>query len=361
MSGDVGVNQGGLRAHDAIDGPDLDVAGDVVSVGGRSRCAQLFFSSSVAHDAPACGPGTQFQEPLIDDLAAACGFPEEVPHCSRGAAVDVTAGTELRLPPGVYGDVNVGGAASRHGRLLLTGGSYTFCSLRTRRGSAIEADSAAQVFVAGDVSIGPKSRLGPSAGLVASDLVLFSSGARFAVSRNADVAGRLCAPGATLQVTSGATLTGVFAADRIVAGRITLTGLSSVPTTTTSSTTSTTSTTSTQSSTHHVDRAIEHDEQYDVEQHHPPPAPRPRRSTHHADDPPTTSTAPSTTSTTLPPSTTTHHDLDDEHVNHDQHDDDVDDTRPRRRCRPPRRPPRRRPPPRPRRRSPRVRQAARST
>jgi len=63
--------------------------------------------------------------------------------------VDVAAGAERTLPPGVYGDVDVGGAASRHGRLVLTGGRYVFCSLRTRRGSVLEADSAAQVFVAG--------------------------------------------------------------------------------------------------------------------------------------------------------------------------------------------------------------------
>ena len=63
VSGDVGVNQGGLRAHDAIDGPDSTIAGDVVSVGGRSRCAELFFSSSVAHVPPRAGQGRSSRSP----------------------------------------------------------------------------------------------------------------------------------------------------------------------------------------------------------------------------------------------------------------------------------------------------------
>src|SRR5262249_31466908 len=157
----------------------------------------------------------------------------EFPDCSEGSAVEVAAGDERTLPPGVYGDVDVGGAASRHGRLVLSGGSYVFCSLRVRRGATIDADSASPVVVAGGVSIGPKSRLGPSDDVATGDLTIFSAGRQFSVSRNADVTGRVCAPNATLHVTGGATLTGLFAADRVVASRITLTGLPSGSTTTT--------------------------------------------------------------------------------------------------------------------------------
>jgi hypothetical protein len=246
--GDVGVNQGSLRVHDAIDAPDSTLAGDVVSVGGRSRCAQLFFATAVDHAAPSCGPGTPYVGPLIADLPAACGLPADFPDCSEESAVDVPAGDERTLPPGVYGDVDVGGAASRHGRLVLTGGRYVFCSLRTRRGAVLEADSAAQVFVAGDVRIGPKSRLGP-----AEDLDILTRGSRFSVSRTADAGARVCALDATLHVTDGATLTGRFVAAQVIAGRIKLAGLETQPSTTTttstSSTTSSTSSTSTTSST----------------------------------------------------------------------------------------------------------------
>ena len=237
--GDVGVNQGSLTAHDAVDGPDSALAGDVVSVGGRSRCGQLFFTTAVAHSAPSCGPGTSYVGPLVADLPAACGVPDEFPDCSEGSAVDVAAGDERTLAPGVYGDVDVGGAASRHGRLVLTGGRYVFCSLRTRRGAVLEADSAAQVFVAGDVRIGPRSSLGP-----AEDLEILTQGSRFAISRNAEVGARVCALDGTLHVTDGATLTGRFVAGQVVAGRIALAGLETGPsTTTTSSTSSTTSST----------------------------------------------------------------------------------------------------------------------
>ena len=246
--GDVGVNHGELRAHDAIDGPDSTLAGDVVSVGGRSRCAELFFTTAVTHAAPSCGPGTSYVGPLIADLQAACGVPDDFPDCNGGASVDVAAGDERTLPPGVYGDVDVGGAASRHGHLVLTGGRYVFCSLRTRRGSVLEADSAAQVFVAGDVRIGPKSQIGP-----AEDLDIFSRGSRFSISRAADVGARVCALDATLHVTDGATLNGRFVAGQVIAGRIKLMGLetqsSTTTTTSTSSTTSSTSSTSTTSST----------------------------------------------------------------------------------------------------------------
>jgi hypothetical protein len=246
--GDVGVNQGSITAHDAVDGPDSALAGDVVSVGGRSRCAELFFTTAVAHSAPSCGRGTSYVGPLVADLPAACGVPDEFPDCSDGPAVDVAAGDERTLAPGVYGDVDVGGAASRHGRLVLTGGRYVFCSLRTRRGAVLEADSAAQVFVAGDVRLGPRSSLGP-----AEDLEILTRGSRFAISRNAEVGARVCALDGTLHVTDGATLTGRFVAGQVIAGRIKLAALETPPsTTTTSSTSSTTSSapsTSTTSST----------------------------------------------------------------------------------------------------------------
>ena len=241
--GDVGVNQGSLRAHDAIEAPDSTLAADVVSVGDRSRCAQLFFTAAVDHAAPSCGPGTPYAGPLIADLPTACGVPDEFPDCG-GPAVDVAAGDERTLSPGLYGDVDVGGAASRHGRLVLMGGRYVFCSLRTRRGSVLEADSAAQVFVAGDVEIGPKSRLGP-----AGDLDIFTRGSRFSISRAADVGARVCALDATLHVTDGATLDGRFVAGQVVAGRVKLTGLETQPSTTTTTSSSTSSTTSSTPST----------------------------------------------------------------------------------------------------------------
>ena len=238
--GDVGVNQGSITAHDTVDGPDSALAGDVVSVGGRSRCRQLFFTTAVAHSAPSCGPGTSYVGPLVADLPAACGVPDEFPDCSEGSAVNVAAGDERTLAPGVYGAVDVGGAASRHGRLVLSGGRYVFCSLRTRRGAVLEADSAAQVFVAGDVRLGPRSSLGP-----AEDLEILTQGSRFAISRNAEVGARVCALDGTLHVTDGATLTGRFVAGQVVTGRIALAGLETAPSTTTTSSTSTTSTTST--------------------------------------------------------------------------------------------------------------------
>src|SRR5262245_16500354 len=97
--GDVGVNQGELRAHDAIDAPDSTLAGDVVSVGGRSRCSELFFTTAVTHAAPSCGPGTSYVGPLIADLQAACGVPDDFPDCNGGPRVASAPGASEPLPP----------------------------------------------------------------------------------------------------------------------------------------------------------------------------------------------------------------------------------------------------------------------
>jgi len=246
LHGDIGVNQGSLLVHDTLDGPDSMLAGDVVSVGGRSRCAGLFFAGAVNHTAPGCGPGAPYTGPLFADLAAACGVPDEFPDCAQGAAIRIAPGAEHVLAPGGYGEVDVGGTGSHPGRLVLTGGRYVFCSLRTHRRAVVEADAATQVFVVGDVSIGPRSEVGPKAPLAADDLEVFSNGSRFAVSRGGDLSARVCALDATLHVTGGSTLTGGFVARRVVAARITLAGVQS-GSSTTSTTTSTSSTTSSSS------------------------------------------------------------------------------------------------------------------
>src|SRR5262245_54866626 len=96
-SGDVGVNRGSLRIHDAITAPNSTVAADVVQVGERSQCAQIFFGTEV-DGAPGCGPGRPYTSPLIADPGAACEFPAAFrDECAGAPAIDVAPREERTL------------------------------------------------------------------------------------------------------------------------------------------------------------------------------------------------------------------------------------------------------------------------
>ncbi len=238
--GDVGVNRGPLVAHGRIAAPESRLAADTVRLDDRASCAQLLFSTAVERAAPGCGPGTQFVGPIVTSLREACGFPAEPPPCDGTAQVSVQAGDRLTLAPGIYGDLEVRGAGSHHGTVVLTGGSYVFCSLRTHRGAIVRADAATSLFVVNDIRIGSESSVGPAAGLDPTALDVRSTGARAYFARNADVTATFCAPDTDLQVGDTVMLSGSFAAGQVITGRLKANGLAPAEGSTTTSTTSTT-------------------------------------------------------------------------------------------------------------------------
>ena len=71
------------------------------------------------------------------------------------------AGTSLRLLPGRYGSLVVGDGAT----LVLAGGRYDLTSLSIGAAAFVYVESAAEVRVAGAVSIGPKSWVRPIDGV----------------------------------------------------------------------------------------------------------------------------------------------------------------------------------------------------
>ena len=235
--GDVGVNDGVLRASGRLDAPTSLVAASVVDIDPRSSCDALFFSGSVARAAPGCGPGVPFSGPIVPDLAASCGFPE-LPPCATATPIHVGHGETRRLEPGTYGDVELQGGGAGPGRLVLAGGDYVFCSLRAARDAALEVESAARVLVDGNLSIGQSATIELASGLAARDLSLFVVGNQVTFGRVSHISAHLCAPGATLRIVDGANLTGSFIAGQIQSGRIRV-DLGSAPVGTTTSTTST--------------------------------------------------------------------------------------------------------------------------
>lgn len=240
LAGDVGVDEGSFETRGAVTAPASTVAADVVRVGPGSTCAGLL-TSFVERDAPACTLTGGFPGPFFDDLSATCGIPPSPPPCNPQHNVAVPDGqASLGLPPGAYGNVTVAGGASGGGTLGLRGGQYVFCSVRLGPHARLRTDSAAQVFVAGDLTVG-------SGGQVGGDLDVTVGGARVGFARGAGVTARVCAPKALFTVADDARLDGRFAARSIRTGRITVKGLATGPTTTTSTSTSTSSTSSTAS------------------------------------------------------------------------------------------------------------------
>jgi hypothetical protein len=254
--GDVGVNQGSLFSGGTLDVPGSTVAAGSVRIGSRSRCAALF-ANAVGRTGVACAPGVAFAVPIVPDVAAACGFPAPFPSCDPDADVTVGRDQTVTLPPGIYGDVLVRGGAGKPGRLEFTGGDYALCRLDAARDAELVFLAPAEVSVEGQIEAGNTTFTGPApgSGVGPLDVRLFSDGARVHFSRRSRVAARLCAPGATLFLTEGASIEGSFVARVIRTERIgggattTTTTTTSAPTTTTFTTTTTQQVPSTTSST----------------------------------------------------------------------------------------------------------------
>src|SRR5581483_5152817 len=132
--------------------------------------------------------------------------------------------------------------------LLLSGGSYGFCSVAVARNSQLFAQGASDVSVTGDLAFGPNVAAGPASGseLVAGDLRFFVAGTSVQLSRISETQAHVCAPNATLQLTEGARFEGQLVADVIRTERVNGGPGSTTTTTTTTSTTTTSTTTTTQ-------------------------------------------------------------------------------------------------------------------
>ena len=245
-SGHIGVNDPSgaiFSAHGTIDAPQSDVVAGMVRASVGSRCRNLY-ANTVPDAMPGCQPPRGFRAlalPLMDDVLAACHYPSPFPtQCATASPVIVDLDSQRTLPPGTYGNVVVYSAGSRSGRLVLTGGDYLFCSLRTSRSARILFQGPSTVKIQNEVSLGATAYLGPDPDVSplpsAGDITLYVNGPAVLFSASSEAHAHVYAPNAMLRLTHYSTIEGTFLARLIRTERIG----GGPSTTTTTSTTSTT-------------------------------------------------------------------------------------------------------------------------
>lgn len=211
-SGAIGVNAGSIYSHGPLLVPSGAIVADEVRIESHSTCAGLF-SNNAQNLTPACGPATPFDLPVIANPAVDCGYPAPFPACAPSAPpIEVPAGGQQQLAPGVYGEVSVTG----RGTLTLGGGDYVFCSLRVGRNANLLVNGKSNIRVSDDLTLAHGSHTAPNApGLSAADVRFHVAGNQVRFARNSDVHARLCAPQATLRITAGTDLEGTYLARTI--------------------------------------------------------------------------------------------------------------------------------------------------
>src|SRR2546428_13174882 len=171
-SGNIGVNDpnGAVSAtiHGVIDAPQSDIMAGMVRASTRSTCRHLY-ANIVPDTLPGCQPPAGFTTlalPIMSDPLAACQYPSPFPDdCTTAPPVLVDRDTERTLAPGSYGDVVMLSSAAQPGRLILTGGDYSFCSLRAGgRSARILFQGPSTVKILNEVNLGASGYLGGDPG-----------------------------------------------------------------------------------------------------------------------------------------------------------------------------------------------------
>ena len=250
VDGDLGVNDGDLEVRRDLEAPHSQVATGTVtfiSPVGACHIEQLFANQGTTP----CGSSTPFAPPVLGpgffDLGRACGFPTTPIQCGAPTGILVGPGETTTIPPGTYGDVTLRSAAGATATLVLQGGEYTFCSLRTSPDTRVVFNAAATVRVANEIHLGDRTILGPgAAGPAARDVRVFLAGQKLSFRQRVEAHARFCAPAGGAHLGPRVTLEGQLAARTIRLDRDVVAGLSG---TLGGSSTTTVTTTSTSTST----------------------------------------------------------------------------------------------------------------
>jgi hypothetical protein len=230
--GNVGVNaaQGLFFSPFPIRAPESELSANTVRIP-FSDCKSLFGNDIVLRS---CGKVGGFQSPFAGagGVEQACDYPVPFPNCdgtgSLGGDVLVGPGEVRRIEPNRYRTVSISRGV-QPGRVILTGGDYFFCNLHMGRNADLLFDSAAQVFVAGDLELGGMSFNGAGGNDVgARQIRIIHRGGTPGLERTitipprARVFGQLCAPRSTLRIRYATQLFGNFIARVIKTDRITV-------------------------------------------------------------------------------------------------------------------------------------------
>jgi hypothetical protein len=248
-SGDVGANIS-ITATKRLDAASSVIVAPFVDLHPASVCDEVHANGG--QDAPACRITQHVATPVIADLASACGLTTPLPtSCPAGQGITVG---HVRAPlvkgPGTYGAVMIAGGGHGPGTLVLTAGTYTFCSLKLGRNARLLARGPVTINVIGSIRQENGSTIGPESSGHACDVHVFAGGS-VRISRKAHTTAILCAPHSKLELTVGAQLKGAFFANDVKTDRVKLTLEQCIApsTTTSSSTTTSTSSPATTSST----------------------------------------------------------------------------------------------------------------
>jgi hypothetical protein len=203
----VGANDPGgrVRLGKGVTMPDgTTITGDAVYIGNGSNVSSVLGNTALIHPDVVVRNGTgPAVLPIVDPFCAlpaiACGSQD----------LQVSPGETLGpLAPGTYGRLRVLNGAS----VVLSAGEFTFCEVRTGRNAVITTLGPATLDVAGDVSIGTASRLGPESG---TEPVRVNVGGRSVrVSQSGAANAAFIAPGARISFGRNAFLLGCFCTDR---------------------------------------------------------------------------------------------------------------------------------------------------
>ena len=230
--GNVGVNSatGELFSAFPILAPESQLSANTVRIP-LSDCKNLFGNDVVLHS---CGQRAAFQSPFngAGGVEQACDYPVPFPDCDSTGTLggDVTVGPQevRRLEPNQYRTVTISRGV-QPGRVILTGGDYFFCNLRMGRNADLLFDSAAQVFVSGELELGGMSFTGTGGNDVGAKKIRIIHRGRtlgqestITIPPRAHVFGQLCAPRSMLRVRYAAQLFGNFIARVIKTDRITV-------------------------------------------------------------------------------------------------------------------------------------------
>ena len=230
--GNVGVNSatGELFSAFPILAPESQLSANTVRIP-LSDCKNLFGNDVVLHS---CGQRAAFQSPFngAGGVEQACDYPVPFPDCDSTGTLggDVTVGPQevRRLEPNQYRTVSISRGV-QPGRVILTGGDYFFCNLRMGRNADLLFDSAAQVFVSGELELGGMSFTGTGGNDVGAKKIRIIHRGRtlgqestITIPPRAHVFGQLCAPRSMLRVRYAAQLFGNFIARVIKTDRITV-------------------------------------------------------------------------------------------------------------------------------------------
>jgi len=229
--GNVGVNSaaGAFISAFPIIAPTSQLSANTIRIP-LSTCQNLFGNHVLLHS---CGLRAPFHSPFNGSggVEQACDYPVPFPDCDSAgtAGGDVTVGPQevRRLEPNKYRNVTISRGV-QPGRVILGGGNYYFCNLRMGRNADLLFDSAAQVFVSGELQLGGMSFTGTGGNDVgAKQIRIVHRGgtlgpeSTITIPPRAHVFGQLCAPRSALRIRYAAQLFGNFIAQVIKTDRIT--------------------------------------------------------------------------------------------------------------------------------------------